>query len=62
MCQAHGQCHARISHMPERGGVFKCRVNAQMLSECPGGPLFCERHREAVTLLSLSNLELSKPW
>lgn len=43
MCQAHGRCHTRISHMmtlPERGGVFHCRINAQMLSECPGGPPF----------------------
>lgn len=64
MCQAHGRCHTRFSHMmtlPERGGVFHCRINAQMLSECPGGPLFCERHRGAVTFLFLS-LELSKPW
>lgn len=64
MCQAHDRYHTRISHMMtllERGGVFKCRINAQMLSECPGGPLFCERHREAVTPLFLS-LELLKPW
>lgn len=48
MCQGtHRIC---TKTLPKAGGIFKWR-NWYSDVECPGGPLSCERHREAVIVI-----------